>query len=257
MTTTLESTPYEILPFKMDEGLMARAAIGLIVLSIDQTMEYEWRRIINLPGVAFFESRIPCPPDITPERLMEMQKDITAGTELLLPGLDLDVVAFGCTSGAIVIGEEEVFAQIRKARPGIACTTPITAAMEGFKALNVKRIALLTPYVESVNNLFKEHIEGCGVAISRIATFNHSVDADVARIDSETLKNAILKIGAADDVDAVFVSCTSLRMCDHTREIEQLLGKPVLASNSAMAWHALRLAGIDDVLPQWGRLFEV
>jgi len=257
MTTTLDTTPYEILPFKMDGGLMSRAAIGLIVLSIDQTMEYEWRRIIDLPGVAFFESRIPCPPDITPERLMEMHKDIATGTELLLPGLDLQVVAFGCTSGAIVIGEEEVFAQIRRVRPDAACTTPITAAMEGLEALNAKRIALLTPYVESVNNLFKEHIEARGVEITRIATFNHAVDAEVARIDAETLKNAILKIGAPDDVDAVFVSCTSLRMCDHTREIEQLLGKPVLASNSAMAWHALRLAGIDDVLPQWGRLFEV
>jgi len=257
MTTTLEHVPYEILPFNMDRGLMSRAAIGLIVLSIDQTMEYEWRRIIDLPGVAFFGSRIPCPPDITPALLMEMHKDIATGTALLLPGLDLQVVAFGCTSGTIVIGEEEVFAQIRRVRPDVACTSPITAAMAGCKALNAKRIALLTPYVESVNNLFKEHIEAQGVEITRIATFNHAVDAEVARIDAATLKSAILKIGAAADVDAVFVSCTSLRMCDHTREIEQELGKPVLASNSAMAWHALRLAGIDDVLPQWGRLFEV
>lgn len=257
MTTTITTPSYEILPFKMDEGLMSRAAIGLIVLSIDQTMEYEWRRIIDIPGVAFFESRIPCPPDITPEKLMEMQKDIATGTELILPGIDLNVVAFGCTSGAIVIGEEEVCAQIRQVRPGIACTTPITAAMEGLKALKAKRIALLTPYVESVNNLFKTHIEARGVEITCIATFNHSVDAEVARIDADTLKSAIMKIGTAEDVDAVFVSCTSLRMCDHIREIEESLGKPVLASNSAMAWHALRLAGVDDALPQWGRLFEV
>jgi len=257
MTMMLDNTSYEILPFNMDGGLMPRAALGLIVLSIDQTMEYEWRRIIDLPGVGFVASRIPCPPDITPARLMEMQKDIATGTELLLPGLDLQVVAFGCTSGTIVIGEQEVFAQIRRIRPGVACTSPITAAMAGLNALNVERIALLTPYVESVNNLFKEHIEARGIEISRIATFNHAVDAEVARIDADTLKRAILKIGACDDVDAVFVSCTSLRMCDHTREIEQLLGKPVLASNSAMAWHALRLAGVDDVLPQWGRLFEV
>lgn len=257
MTTTLDTTPYEILPFNMDAGLMSRAAIGLIVLSIDQTMEYEWRRIIDLPGVAFFESRIPCPPDITPETLMEMKKDIAAGTELLLPGLDLDVVAFGCTSGAIVIGEEEIFNQIHRVRPGVACTTPITAAMAGLKKLGARRIALLTPYVESVNNLFKKHIEAQGVEIARIATFNHAVDAEVARIDAETLKSAILKVGVADDVDAVFVSCTSLRMADHHREVEQLLGKPVVASNSAMAWHAMRLAGVDNVLPQWGRLFEV
>lgn len=257
MTTMTDNVPYEVLPFNMDAGLTSRAALGLIVLSIDQTMEYEWRRIVDLPGVTFFESRIPCPPDITPALLMEMQKDIAAGTALLLPGLDLQVVAFGCTSGTIVIGEQEVFAQIRRVRPGVACTTPITAAMAGLAALGARRIALLTPYVESVNNLFKAHIEAQGVEISRIATFNHAVDAEVARIDAETLKRAILKLGAAPDVDAVFVSCTSLRMCDHTREIEQLLGKPVLASNSAMAWHALRLAGIDDVLPQWGRLFEV
>lgn len=256
MTTTLDTTPYEILPFKMDKGTMHRAAIGLIVLSSDQTMEYEWRRIIDLPGVAFFESRIPSPPDITPESLMEMHKEIAHATELLLPGVEFQVMAFGCTSGAIVIGEDRVFEQIRTIHPGVPCTTPITGAMEGLRVLGAQRIALLTPYVKPVNRLFKDYIEGQGIEITRIATFNHAVDAEVARIDADTLRSAILKIGSPSDVDAVFVPCTSLRMCDHTREIEQQLGKPVLASNSAMAWHALRLAGIDDVLPQWGRLFE-
>ena len=33
------------------------------------------------------------------------------------------------------------------------------------------------------------------------------------------------------------------------------VGKPVTSSNHAMAWHALRLAGIADLLPQWGKLF--
>jgi maleate isomerase len=58
-------------------------------------------------------------------------------------------------------------------------------------------------------------------------------------------------------VDAVFVSCTSLRVAEVAREIEDALGKPVTSSNHAMAWHSLRLARIEDRLPQWGRLFEL
>lgn len=255
MTTNL-AYPYEILPFQMDAGVTARAAIGLVVLATDQTMEYEWRRILDLPGVAFFEARMPSPPDINPASLANMEQDIAAATALILPGIDLQVVAFGCTSGAIVIGEEQVFERIRSVRPEMACTSPITAAMQGLKQLGAKRIALLTPYVEAINLLFKTHIQAQGVEVARIATFNHSNDAEVARIDSASLRQAILDLGAFDDVEAVFVSCTSLRMCDITYDIEQELGKPVISSNSAMAWHALRLAGIPDALPQWGRLFE-
>jgi len=38
--------------------------------------------------------------------------------------------------------------------------------------------------------------------------------------------------------------------------LEAELGKPVISSNYAMAWHALRLAGVDEKQPELGRLFE-
>ncbi|MBP6018930.1 MAG: aspartate/glutamate racemase family protein [Burkholderiaceae bacterium] len=255
--TRNQSTPYEILPFTMDDGLMSRAAIGLVVLATDQTMEHEWRKIVNIPGVAFFQARMPSPASITPQTLAAMEKDIAGAVDMILPDVDLQVVAFGCTSGAIVIGEDKVFEGIRKARPGVSCTSPITAAKQGLKKLGVKRIALLTPYVSSINQLFKDHIDAAGIQVTRISTFNHADDSDVARIDAASLKSAILDVGGHDDVEAVFVSCTSLRMCELTSEVEQLLGKPVLSSNSAMAWHALRLAGVNDPQPQWGKLFEL
>jgi maleate isomerase len=58
-------------------------------------------------------------------------------------------------------------------------------------------------------------------------------------------------------VDAVFVSCTSIRLAETARELEAELGKPVTSSNHAMAWHALRLAGIAEPMPQWGKLYTV
>ena len=38
------------------------------------------------------------------------------------------------------------------------------------------------------------------------------------------------------------------------RAMEAKLGKPVTASNHAMAWHALRLAGYRDAVPGFGGL---
>lgn len=248
---------YTILPFAMDEGVMARAAIGLVVLETDQTIEHEWRQIMQLPGVAYFEARLPSPADIGLASLARMEAHIAPATRLIVPDVELDVVAFGCTSGSIVIGEDKVFAQIRDARPGVACTTPITAAMAGLHALGVRRTALITPYVHSINEVFKQHIEAGGIEVPRIATFNHANDSEVARIDRASLRAAILAAGAEPDVDAVFVACTSLRMASLTREVEAALGKPVVSSNCAMAWHALRLAEVRDPLPRFGRLFEV
>ena len=251
------SSTYTVLPFTLDAGVMARAAIGLVVLATDQTLEYEWRQIMNLPGVAYFEARIYNSPDITPQNLAAMEKDITAAVQLIVPDVPLQVVAFGCTSGSIVIGEAQVAQRIHDARPGVACTTPITGAVAGLRKLGAQRVALITPYVQSVNTLFEKHLIASGLEVTRIASFNHSNDNEVARIDAASLRSAILATGAHDDVDAVFVSCTSLRMADLTRDLEQALGKPVIASNSAMAWHALRLAGVRDALPRFGRLFEV
>ena len=63
-------------------------------------------------------------------------------------------------------------------------------------------------------------------------------------------------MAAAPGVDALFISCTSLRVAEAVANLERRIGVPVTSSNHAMAWHCLRLAGIDDVVPAGGRLFE-
>lgn len=249
---------YKIMPFTMDAGVMPRAAIGLVVLATDQTLEHEWRQIFaHVPGVAYFEARMYNAPEINPETLAAMEKDIPAAVELIVPDVPLQVVAFGCTSGSVVIGEERIAAQIHTQRPSVATTTPITAAVAGLRALGKQRIALITPYVQSVNQLFSTHLAGEGLQVHRTVTFNHANDNEVARIDAASLRAAVLEAGQHDDVDAVFVSCTSLRMAALIVDFEKELGKPILASNSAMAWHALRLAGVQDPLPQFGQLYLV
>jgi maleate isomerase len=244
------------LPFVLDKGLAHRGAIGLIVLATDNTIEHEFRQMLAIDGIAFYESRIHNAAEVNPATLAAMEQGMTAAAGLILPGVKLDVVAYGCTSGTVVIGEDKVFARIREARPGIACTTPVTAAVAGLTTLGARRIALLTPYIEDVNQMLRRFIEARGLAVPVMGSFNHENDIEVARISQESIKQAVRQLVAAERVDAVFVSCTSLRVASIAEALEREVGVPVTSSNHALAWHCLRLAGYRAPVPGFGSLFR-
>ncbi len=243
------------LPFDLDPGIAARARIGVIVLGSDHTVEHEFRRIIDLPGVAFYEARIRNNPRITPETLRDLEGRIAETAALILPGVPLDVVCYGCTSATMVIGEERIFELIGQARPEARVTTPITGAFAAFRAFGAQRIGVLTPYTNDINRFMRDYIQAKGFQVPVFGSFNEDNDNQVARISPASIRDALLTVGRHDDVDAVFVSCTSLRLAEVAAEVEAELGKPVTSANHAMAWHALRLAGIDEALPHFGRLY--
>lgn len=244
------------LPFTLDAGIGARARIGLIVLATDHTIEHEWRSLLAIPGVAFYESRIMNASAITPETLSMMERDLTQATAVIRPGEAMDVIAYGCTSGAMVIGEDKVAARVHEARPGIPVTTPIGAALAGMKALGCRRIALLTPYIDRINRMMRDYIQARGIAVPALGSFNHEEDNEVARIDGASVRAAALELGRHRDVDGIFVACTSLRVAALVEGLEAELGKPVTSSNHAMAWHALRLGGVAEAFLDRGRLFR-
>jgi len=251
----------EHLPFTTDAGIGARARIGLVVLASDYTMEHEFRRVFNTPefgsGIDYYEARIMNSPQITPETLAAMGPLITETTKLILPGAKLDVVGFGCTSASMVLGEDVVAEKIHAARPGAKATNPISAAFAAFDALGAKRIAVLTPYRRDVNEIVRDYITAKGYAVPVFGSFNEQDDGVVSRIDAASVRNAVRTVVKGRAVDAVFVSCTSVRLVDSVAEIEAECGLPVTSSNHALAWHCLRLAGISATRPELGRLFGV
>ncbi|MFC4667296.1 ectoine utilization protein EutA [Seohaeicola nanhaiensis] len=246
-----------VLPCTLDGGVAARAAIGLVVLGIDQTMELEFRRLMPLDGVGLYATRVFCDNEITPETLRAIGPRIAPGTELIMPGQHLDVVAFGCTSATMTLGEEAVFAEIRKVRPGIACTTPITAAFAAFQAMGARRIGVLTPYAPEVNAIVRQYLDSHGVKVAAFGTWNKVLDPEAARISLDSVEEGVARLAAATPLDAVFVSCTSIRLSERIEQIERRAGLPVTSSDHAMAWHCLRLAGVNDTVPGAGRLFDL
>jgi maleate isomerase len=249
-------TDLGVLPCTLDEGIAARAAIGLLVLATDQTMEHEFRQLIRLPGVAVYAARLFNDAAITPDTLRAMRDRIAPAAALILPDMHLDVVAFGCTSASMTLGEDEVFRQIRRARPEVACTTPVTAAFAAFKALGARRIGVLTPYAPDVNAVVRAYLDTHGADVAAFATFDKRDDREAARISVASITAGITSLARGASLDAVFVSCTSLRLAEHVEAIEAAAGVPVTSSDHALAWHCLRLAGVGDTVPDTGRLFK-
>ena len=68
-------------------------------------------------------------------------------------------------------------------------TTPITAVLEAFKALHVKRIGILTPYIGPVNDILSEYIQSKGdFTVTRLSSFNLIHDSDVASVAVSSIK---------------------------------------------------------------------
>ena len=122
--------PVRKMDYRVGKKLGHRARIGAVVLASDETMEYEFRVVLHSlgDGVALYEARIENSPEITPETLRAMEGKIADTARLLLPQSAMDVVAYGCTSASVVIGDAAVEAAIWAAKPGVPCVTPPSAA---------------------------------------------------------------------------------------------------------------------------------
>jgi maleate isomerase len=256
ITTATRDTAIRSFPAQSDGGPARNGAIGLVALATDHVCELDLREVIPQDRLPLYVSRIAFAPEITVATLGAMRDGITGSAELILAGGRIDVIAYGCTSGTMVIGEDEVFARLRAARPGVACTTPPTAALAALRALKLTRIAVLTPYTEGVNRLVHRYFTERGIDIAAFGAFNKESDAEVAAIAPASILAAAEALDAPD-IDGLFLSCTGMRALGIVEALEERLGKPVVTSNQALAWHALRLAGHAAPIAGFGRLLRL
>ena len=242
--------------FEMDTGIGSKARIGMIVLASDHIIENEFREIIRIPGVALYQSRIPNSPLISSDSLKAMEDNISKQAMVILPEIKLDVLGYCCTSASVVIGENTVIKTMSDSRPEAKPTTPITAALAAFEALQIKKIGILTPYSNNINVLIRKYIQGQGYQVPAFGSFNEPNDNHVAKISPKSIRNAVIEIGSRDEVEGVFISCTNLRFINEAEAIERRIGKPITSSNQAIIWHSLRLANIQEKIRGYGTLFQ-
>mgnify|MGYP000106123285 CR=1 FL=1 len=220
---------------------------GVIVLSVDRTVERDLRRLVPADALELLHTRIESAPDLNAATLGRMADRLPGAAGLLPAGLA--VIGYACTSGALVLGEARVAELIGRAHPGVPTTNPLSALKAACRALGVTRLGLLSPYVAEVSDGLRAHLEDAGIEIAGFATFAEEDEARVAGIAPASIADALRRVAAAGDCQAVFASCTNLRAVEVLGAVERELGVPMLASNQVLAWHMLTLAGCPTAWP--------
>ena len=236
------------------ENIAPGGRIGLVALATDFNSETDLRRVLPA-GVDLFTNRVLNANPLTIENLQGMAGDITRAAGGLLPGLGVDVVIYGCTSGTAAIGGKELERLIQIAQPGVPCTNPILAASEALRSFNAERISILTPYEDGVNAVVAESFKAEGFNILNIEGFGLDDDIEMTGLPLTAISDAAMQV-CAPDADALFISCTAIRSSLVVEELEQKLGKPVVTSNQALVWHCLRLMNNDSHVKGFGQLFD-
>ena len=229
--------------------------IGLVALSTDFSIERDFNSIfLNLP-IDLFVNRLPFYNPLTDKNLVKMTEKLTEVTENILPNQTLDTVAYGCTSGTIAAGIDQIINKIQSAKPNCKVTTPITSAVNALKHLSLKKISIFTPYPQPINEKVINYFKNEGFVIQSFASFNLESDLDIGKIDPQYLLEVLTKIDTSD-AEALFISCTALPVFEIIQELENKIKKIVLSSNQALIWDSIRSVGYNSSIEGYGKLLR-
>ncbi len=127
-----------------------------------------------------------------------------------------------------------------------------TAALDLYGA---RRIAVVTPYQPIGDANVRRFFEQAGYEVPRIEGLKCASPVHIAHVGEAELMAALRRVDG-DDVDALVQVGTNLAMARLAPWAGLWLGKPVLAINTAIYWHALRASGIEDRVRGFGPLLE-
>ncbi|MCG3267176.1 Asp/Glu racemase [Yoonia sp. I 8.24] len=231
-------------PYHLTGPIGTAATLGLVVLQVDETIEQDFRRLFPSGEIALYVSRVASGTALTRDTITQMAVDLPQAVGLLPPAVAFDAIGYACTSGTTLIGAKNVAQMVAANAQTRAVCDPLSASIAALMALNTRAVGIVSPYVADVALPIQQAFVETGFAVPHSLSFGEEIEQRVARIDPASIHAAALDVGQHADVDAVFLSCTNLRTLDIITDLEAQLGKPVVSSNQALAWHMARSAGV-------------
>jgi maleate cis-trans isomerase len=189
------------------------------------------------------------------ERNRMMVDHIDSSIELLAM-VNPDVIVVAHTATSYYLGREreaDLLARL-ESLTGRSVITAFGSVTRALQRLEVRRVALGTPYSPETTLQGRAHLEAHGFEVVNFANLQ-----GVTNIYDETAERAyrLARLVDREDAEAVFLSGTGMPSLPILEVLEQDLGKPVISSASAMMWLALRLAGIRQAIQGYGRLLTL
>jgi maleate cis-trans isomerase len=134
-------------------------------------------------------------------------------------------------------------------------TTALHACVAALRVYSAKRVLLLTPFDEKLNELICRHLDDKGVAAVAPHPFSE-LGVPKRMTPDEVFTLAKQCLNPADPVDAIYFQGAVLDPIKVLEKLETELGLTVIASNPAMLWYVLSKLGLAYPMSGYGRLLR-
>lgn len=232
-----------------------RARLGVLVPSGNAVAEPELRAMLP-PEVGMVVTRLPLRGSSEAE-LLAMAGSLESAAGLLADARP-DAIAFHCTA---VSTFDPAMADGLRRRIKVATGLPALATADALLAavakLGARRVLLVTPYIEAVHAREAAFLEANGMRVVGGSCMGIDTNAEMAGISPAAIgAQARAALAAAPHADLCLVSCTAIRSGAAIGGMEAELGVPVVTSNQALAWYAMRALGLLEPVRGFGRLLS-
>lgn len=207
--------------------------IGLIVPSSNTVAEVDFYR--RLPSGCTVHTARMFLEETTPEGEATMLDEHLPTAIDDLASARPDVMVFGCTSAGALRGnayEAQLIERIEQ-RTRAATFSVAASVRRAIRAAGCRRVGVITPYVESLNDKIAQSLQDDGLEVAAIHGLGITENFAIAEVEPERIAEFALECFAGSDIELLFASCTNFRAFDAREEIHQALGVPVVTSNQA------------------------
>ena len=229
-----------------------RARIGMLLPSVNRAAEPQITEMLPR-GVSLHTTRLRLRAS-DEAAINEMVSDVERGAAMLADA-DVDLIVFHCTAASMFAPgfDDGIIERIENAT-GKNSTSTSKGCLEAFELFGAKNITLTTPYIQETNDREVAYLASHNVKV--LSETGAGIGGDGAAMLAIEPEEWRRRVNAQDEPDsqAAFISCTAIRAVEAIEPIEADIDKPVITSNQAMLWHALRKLGVDDRPQGFGRL---
>jgi maleate isomerase len=242
--------------------------IGMIVPSSNLTMETELPALLRRreevrpeERFTFHSSRMRM-KDVTPEELRAMNAQV-GRCAAELSDAACDVVATACLVAIMAQGpgfhcqtEREISEVLEAEGAEAPVVSSAGALISALRALEARRVAIVTPYMRELTALVASYIEGEGIVVHDSLSLEVPNNLEVARLVPADLVTHWRKLDLTD-VDAIVLSaCVQMPSLDAIAPVEEASDLPVLSAATATTFCILRALGLPTGVPGAGRLLS-
>jgi maleate isomerase len=234
-----------------------RGRIGVVLPCINTAIEPEFNHLAQfVPGLGIHAARVHLEVSVggglTPESAMDSVKTLDTAV-IEVSHANVGVILYGCTSGSFSGGPgwDKVIINRIQDKTGIPATTSTTALVQALRSLEIRKVALGTPYDDRLTEIEKTFLESEGFEVVRAIGLNNI--EEINNVPSNLAYQLARQVDHPE-AEAICIACTDFPTMDVLEVMEQDRGKPVISVNIASFWYSLKILGIKAAISGHGRL---